>query len=390
MLFTSLLFHENGIFLFLFYPLIFFLDSFSHSKKILFFFPYTLSLFALLFFLIRLPFFFGFITSLPERTDISHPPVSVYPYRLISKSLKSLSGSFFSEKTLIQISDKVVYLGYPQFLTNDKIPNPFIAQSIVFDLVSYLLTILIILAVIFLRRRMSEKKFSNALMWSLLFVATSFLPYSFVLGKAGYASILEPKFFYVGGIGISIIVAIGAYYILFKFSKRKILKTITCLILGLYFIYHFNAIKAKVGNLVEIGTLRKTFLSNIQSTYKTLPERVIFYVQSDTAYYGMPDNEKILPVQVGFGKMLMIWYQKGEHFPGCLYEGQFLLGLLEEGYRYCNGRGFGFARKYESLLGILKGNNLSESNIIAYNWNSKKGEFSDITEKIRMKLAIDL
>lgn len=235
-------------------------------------------------------------------------------------------------------------------------------------------------------RRMTERKFSNALMWSLIFVTTSFLPYSFVLGKAGYASILEPKFFYVGGIGISIIVAIGAYFLFYTFSKQKILTIISLLFFGWYLTYHFIAVRTKIGNLVEIGTLRKTFLENIKSTYVMLPQRVIFYIQSDTAYYGMVDSEKILPVQVGFGKMLMIWYQKGEHFPGCLYEGQFLLGLLEEGYQDCDGRGFGFARKYESLLRIIQENKLGADNIIAYSWNGNTQQFRDTTSETRTRL----
>ncbi len=390
MLFVSLLFHENAMFLFLFYPLIFLLDTFSDRKKILHFFSYTLALFALAFFLVRLPFFFGFITSLPERSDISHPSVSVYPYRMMSKSLKSFAGSFIPEKTLIHVSDMVIYLGYPQFLTNDRIPNPFIAQSIVFDLVSYVLTILIILAINLFRKRITERKLSNALRWSLLFVITSFLPYSFVLGRPGYASILEPKFFYVGGIGISIIVAVISYYLILGFSKRKILRTFIYLLLGLYFMFHLLAVKSNIDNLVEIGMRRKAFVNTITSAYKTLPQRVVFYVQSDTAYYGMPDNEKILPVQVGFGKILMIMYQKDEHFPGCLYEGQFLLAPLEVGYRYCDGRGFGFIRTYESLLQILKENKLDAANVIAYSWNGKTKQFVNMTDAIQTRVAQDI
>ena len=135
---------------------------------------------------------------------------------------------------------------------------------------------------------------------------------------------------------------------------------------------------------------RKAFVNTITSAYKTLPQRVVFYVQSDTAYYGMPDNEKILPVQVGFGKILMIMYQKDEHFPGCLYEGQFLLAPLEVGYRYCDGRGFGFVRTYESLLQILKENKLDAANVIAYSWNGKTKQFVNMTDAIQTRVAQDI
>lgn len=387
MLFISLLFHENGIFLFLFYPIIFLLNVDSQRKKLLRFFLCAVAIFTLIFFLVRIPFFFGFITSLPEFTDISHPPIPVYPYRIISIGMKSFAGALIPEKTLITISDAVTRLAYPQFITPDNLPNPFISQSIVFDLVSYALTVAIICIVLLFIRFVPDKKMKRVLMWTLLFVPMSFIPYGFVLGKAGYASIFDPKFFYVGSIGVSMLIAIIAYSLLHKFPRQKASKVIIYLLLGLYLVYHFHAIKTYLNNLAEIGTQRKTFLTDIKSSYPKLPKNVIFFIQSDTAYYGMPDNEKIIPVQVGFGKMLMIWYQKDEHFSGCMYEGQFLLKLLEESYRYCEGRGFGYFRKYDKLVNAVKVNNIFAESIIAYSWSGREESFTDITKTIREKLS---
>lgn len=390
MLFISLLFHENGIFLFLFYPIIFFLDADSQRKKILRFFSYALAIFALTFFLVRLPFFFGFVTSLPELTDISHPPISVYPYRIISIGMKSFAGALIPEKTLITISEEVTRLAYPQFITPDNLPNPFISQSIVFDLVSYVLTAIIVCAMFLFIRFMPEKNMKRALIWTLLFIPMSFIPYGFVLGKAGYASILEPKFFYVGSIGISIIIAIIMYSLLQKFSNSKALKIIVYLLFCLYILSHVYTTRTYINNLADISTQRKIFLASIKSSYQNLPKKVVFFTQSDTVYYGMPENEKILPVQVGFGKILMIWYQKDEQFPGCLYKGQFLLKILEQGYKECDGRGFGYFREYDKLLDLVKKEQIPLQNIISYSWSGSSSTFGDITPEIRAQIRSDL
>lgn len=378
-LFISLLFHENGIFLFLFYPIIFWLFSRERRKKLRKFFTLSMACTVSIFILIRIPFFFGF--SLPETssTDISHPPSIVYPYRILSIGLKSFAGSIVPEKSLIAISEEIVRLAYPQFIAPDRVPDPYVAQSIVFDLASYVITIIIVCLIISLIRITKDKKIRESMVWALIFVPMALLPYGFVLGKAGYASILDPKFYYVGSIGLSILIGIVV-------TRRKLLY----LLFATLFVFHVHSARAYIQNLQKTSAIRKAFLTTIKSTYKSLPREVIFYTESDTAYYGMPENEKILPVQVGFGKMLMLWYQKEEKFPGCLYEGQFLMRLLEEGYRFCDGRGFGYVRKYDTLLAALREQKLSPDTVIAYDWNRKKGKFTNITNDIRFKLLIDL
>ncbi|MDP2638265.1 MAG: hypothetical protein Q8P26_04355 [Candidatus Levybacteria bacterium] len=390
MLLASLLHHENGIFLFLFYPVVFFLFAKSKWKKLLPTFSYGILISIFVFIAIRIPFFFGLTVSVPDIANFSHSPIAVYPYRLISIGMKSFAESLIPEKTLIDISEQVVRLAYPQFLSPDKTPNPFIAQSIVFDLVSYVLTVFIICVFILLIGVMREKKILQAFIWALIFVPVSFSPYIFVLGRAGYASIIEPKFFYIGSIGVSILVAITVYSALSRFSRQKTLKLIIYLLFGLYLLSHVYAIKMHLGDLEKTSIQRKTFLTKVQLSYPNLSQKVVFFTQSDTAYYGMPENEKILPVQIGFGRILMVWYQKDERFPGCLYEGRFLLNLLEEGYRFCEGRGFGYFRNYDKLVAAVLANDIKSEEIIGYSWERQREEFIDITEKVRGKIKQDI
>lgn len=390
-LFISLIFHEIGVFLFLFYPTIFWLFGKQSLKKLSkYFFILSIVLTMSIFTFMRIPFFFGFLAPEPSLTDISHQPIAVYPYRLLSIGLKSFAGSIVPEKTLITISEAVVGLAYPQFITPDRVPNPFITQSIVFDLVSYVITFVIVCFIIFFIRLTREKKLAEGILWSVIFVLTSLLPYGFVLGKAGYASILDSKFFYVASIGVSILIGLVVVSLIQRFFAKKIFIVTVYLLYGFYVLFHVYSTKTYLHNLQTISARRRAFLTTIKSSYKELSQRVIFFTQSDTVYYGVPDSQKILPVQVGFGKMLMIWYQKEENFPGCMYEGQFLLRVLEEGYRYCGNRGFGYFRNYDKLLATVISNKLTPAVVIAYNWDSKKGKFSDITKEIRTKLVNDL
>lgn len=389
-LFISLLFHENGIFLFVFYPIIFFLYAKPNRKKILTVFSTGIILTFIIFIFIRIPFFFAFSNPLPTVTDISRPPLEVYPYRLISISMKSFAGSFFPEKTLIGFSDQVVRLAYPQFVTSDNEPNPYISQLIVFDLTSYIISISVVCLIILLIRFTHEKKFSEALVWSFIFVPTSLLPYAFVLGKAGYSSIFSPQYYYVSSIGTSIIVAITSYYLLRKFSKSQVGKFLVFLIIVLYLINHIYAVRASVERLVKISIPIKSFLATIKSSYPKLSQNVIFYTISNKAYYGMPDNEKTLPVQIGFGEMLMIWYQKEEKFPGCLYKDAFFLDILTEGYKQCDGRGFGYFRNYDKLITAIRTNKISAENVISYSWNAKTEEFKNITKETQIKIQNDI
>lgn len=387
MLFISLMFHENGIFLLLLYPIIFFLYvKQKWRKKLLPIFLSAMIITIVIIILIRIPFFFGFSSSISSVTDIAHPSITVYPYRLISLNMKSFAGSLFPEKTLIAISDEVVRLAYPQFITSDGNPNPFIAQSIVFDLVSYLLSIFIVCIIVLLIKIVSDKEISKALIWSLIFVPLSVLPYAFVLGKAGYASIFEPKFLYITSIGTSILLATIVYWLIFKSSKSKILTPLILFCFVLYVLFHAYNIKSNVKELEKIGIQRKAFLTTITSSYPDLPKKVIFFTQSDTAHYGMPDSEKILPVQVGFGKMLMIWYQEIEKFQGCLYEDNFLMALLDQGYKECDNQGFGYFRQYDKLEEAIKSNSLALDSVIAYSWINDTKEFIDISLHIRKKL----
>ena len=84
---------------------------------------------------------------------------------------------------------------------------------------------------------------------------------------------------------------------------------------------------------------------------------------------------------------MLVWYNEhGENFPSCFFKGQFLYVLQSQGYRQCEGRGFGYFRKAEDLKKSIKENNLRPENVVAFSYISSENSLKNITQKTREKL----
>lgn len=391
-IFAALLFKESAAAFILLAPLLWWLYSgkinFTRAKRV--FTPFLL--FGIIYLVLRLIIFFLAPKTVIGQAEVQlQPPVSAYLYRAATLPFKGIAQSVFSASQLISWADTVVDLAYPQFITGDGIPNPFISQSIVFGLVNYVLTVLIVsvsLIVYKSLRKSGEMRLANGVIFSLALIAVGALPLVFIPGKAGYFSIFEPRHLYMGMFGAGLLQVVVAYKLAAVFAKeektRQILSGILLLPLVLI---HAQGVHKDIEGLKQIGQLRKSFLVKIQEDYSSLPERVIFYTESDRSYYGMPDETKILPVQVGFGRMLLVWYHHSENFPACMFEGRFLADLRSQGYRECGGRGFGYFREFTELEQELVANDIPSDKVVAYSWDGETEQFKNITQEIRMKLT---
>lgn len=396
LLFIALLFKEIALFLFLFYPLLWLF--FSKRKKIFskigikpFFILMSTGFFYVLFRFILI--IYNIRGTQPEITNQDSAALLSYAYRFFTVSFRGMPQSFIPQETLVKLSDAIVGLSYPQFVAADGVANPYIAQSIVFDLVCYFLSavILFLFLLSFLYFRKNEKIMGRVLFFGLFITATSLFPFIFVAGKAGYYSIFEPRNLYVAMIGSSIMISIFCYFLACLITKNTTRrKVITSFLILPYLLLNIITIRTDISQLEITGQLRKSFLQDIQEKYPSLPTPVVFYVESDTPYYGMPFEEKILPVQSGFGRMLMIWYQEKEIYPSCLYSDQFLYDLLSQGYKLCDNKGFGYFRQYDKLINAVKENKIYKNNIIGFSWIGKTKDFRDITSSLREKIYEDL
>lgn len=389
----ALLFKETVLPFILF---IFFLRAYAQNKKYIvsraIVFPGAV-VFVVYGFLRAISFFLAPTVVAGVRDPLTQPGFMVYMFRLIALPFRVITQSIFPQLFLLNVSKGIIEFAYPHFILSDGSPNPYIAESIVFDLLSLMLGsifFLILFAVWRTLDKHGQKDLARGVVFAVVAMIGGALAIIFIPGRPGFVSIIEPRHMYIGMFGTTMYIVLVVYtafrYILKLSFWRGALMVV---MLGLIAI-HMRIVQSDLKQLVGISTLRKSFLMMVGKDYPTLPREVVFYTQSDRSYYGMAEDVKILPLQSGFGRMLMVWYRDKEEFPGCLYEKAFLHGIKEEGYRNCGGRGIGYFRQYDTLLAALRDHKLSLDAVIAYNWNSKKGQFTDMTRDIRTKLANDL
>jgi len=357
-LFLALGFKETGAFLFILLPILYF------SKKIL---APWLTLVAF-YFGMRVWLLFNTVAPLSQTAGLTQPVKTTYLYRLVFLPIRIIPQSFISAGQIIRWAQGLVRQVYPHYLVNGGVPNPFVVESIAFDFVCFLFLLL------FLLISLKFFKKSRVFWLSTSLIILSGLPLIFIPGRAGYVSMLEPRHLYLAGIGSSLILAM-----LLTRLKNKVL-IFLALILILF--SHGRIIQHDFDSLLANSRLRKSILTQIKSEHPTLPEKVIFYTESDTAYYGLADEEKILPFQSGLGQTLLVWFYDAEKFPPCFYEDVFLYKIESQGYRECQGRGFGYFRKYDDLLMTLQQKHLPAESVIAYRFSSQDNSLVDTSQEV--------
>lgn len=390
-LIISLLFKEISIFAFLFLAIFWFIykrKDFTKARMALVtFFP-----FGILYLAIRIiNLIIINISNTGTEAAFVQPGLEVYLFRIFILPLRFISQGILPQEFIIGISNKLVNLTYPLFKNSEELRllTPHIIESVGADIVSYFFSVIIICIsiffIVFYKRK--EEHFSKIILLSLIFICLSSFPFILVPGKAGYNSLIDGRHFYVTEIFTSILLSsIGfSFYLLLR--KSRVILIILFVTFMLFSFYHITSIRRELHQNVQIGNLRKGILEKIYTDYPRLPRNVIFYVESDKAYYGLAPEDKILPFQSGFGQTLLVWYNEhGEPFPACFFEDQFLYVQVSEGYRECGGRGFGFFRKMKSLKSAIQKQNINAVTIIGFSYSSSTNTLTDITEDIRKEL----
>lgn len=381
----SLLFKETSIFCFLFLPILWFFYGKGNNRllaKIL----SVLAVFGLGYVMFRIYFLLHGYASTSTPSELSQPEILVYFYRFLTSPLKFIAQSIIPTDYIINMSSVILSLGYP-FLSTGRVPNPYIVESVGADIVSYIFAFLIIgVSAFFLLKHKYEKKSFNTLIpVSLLFIALSSLPFIVVPGKSGYFSLLDGRHLYITSVFSSILLSILFFNIHSYFNKKT--AWIIVVIVAVFIGGNMLKIRKDLNTQQANAFLRTYVLDSVISAYPNLPNKTIFYTESDKSYYGLAQNEKILPFQSGLGQTLLVWYNShGEKFPACLFRAKYLYVLLSEGYKECEGRGFGYYRKLDLLREAISANKLSPNSVFAFRFNSNKNSLEDITLEIRNKI----
>ncbi len=370
---------------FLLVPVFYFLyysgnKSFVPIKKIFTPFIVFLSLYLLLRFIMYLnaPPIFG-----SGNVELVQAGIQNYIYRAVALPFRVITQSLIPQNYLLSISEYFIQLSYPQFSYSDGSVDAVIRETIAYDMICFFISILIMTAAFFSYKyfKNTNKYFAKGIVLFLFIAIFSPILIIFIPGKAGYVSLIESRHLYSGSFAVAGFLVLTFFGFLSRITKNKA-KTTLFIIVLIIVILNIWKVRNDINELKKISILRKYILTEIMSKYPNLSDKIIIYTTSDKAYYGMPDKEKILPIQVGFGWMLLVWYSRNEHFPSCLYDTTLFLDILGEGYKECGGRGFGYFRDYDKLIDVVNKNGITTEEIIAYNWDSQKEKFTDISFKI--------
>lgn len=319
---------------------------------------------------------------------VTRPSFDVYVFRTVVIPVRVFVQSFIPQELHLVLARLAMRLGYPQFMIGGA-PNPYLVESAAADIIT-LAGLLGIVVVIVLLRRSFQKTRQMHLSRVLSFVCAgiwlSALPFIFIPGRAGYNALLDGRHLYLTSAFVSIFAALMVAGIVGKVKKNRPIMALLCMGIFLVGFYHIRIIRRDILNQVTVAKLRQSIVGSVLTYVPVLPRRAVFYVESDAAYYGVA--EPIVPFQSGFGQVLLVWYSAtGMDFPACLFESEYLYIQMEENFKECEGRGFGYFRKpvtFNEALAVYK---FLPDELFAFRFTSATNTFEDTTADMRRKLA---
>lgn len=298
--------------------------------------------------------------------------ISELIYRVATKPIEYVAQSFIPQPFYLKLSSAITELLFPTVANHSLF-----SEARVFPVVAFVFGLLILLMILYVSRK------GHVFLTCLFFILVFSAPFLFVPGAAGNFSIFPSRYLYQGLVGSSLIFGLIGFYL---FQKNKPLEKVYFLlivfvvVIGLWLNFTINK------RFYQEGRLRSGILSRISKSYPTLPQKVIFYTESDISYYGLPDVEKTMPFQSGFGQTLLVYYFQKEKFPKEFYPGDYLWDIKSQGYEEHGLRGFGYFRDLELLEKILNEYNIPKESVIAFSWSGETDKLTDITDKIRNEI----
>ena len=130
--------------------------------------------------------------------------------------------------------------------------------------------------------------------------------------------------------------------------------------------------------IASVNTERKNILSKVEESVRKDSKRTIIYTESDTSFYGMKDDVKILPFQAGAGKVLAayLYSHNNIYLPEELYKIETLGALDSQGFYSDENGAFGYFRDLKELKLAIKKYKISKNDIYAFRYNSKTHDFN--------------
>lgn len=343
------------------------------KEKIIFLSP--IFIFCFTYFIVRKIFISSASNSLTIK--LTNEYIFDFASKLLYIPLKYLSQLTIPESMLINIS---------HLFTKNIVK----AETFIFNYLTIGIGLIILLIVVYfldLVFKNRKIKYKNSLILILLFLLSSLIPFLLLPGNAGSFIIFPPRYLYFGLAGISLLIGVMlniVFYIkAFKSNFNIFFKALIILFVFFMITLGINENWKREKVLVIDGNKRENILKIIQKSYPKLPQKVIFFIESDSSYYLQKD--KILPFQSGLGQTLLVWYHQ-ENFGLEFYTNKFLWEIDSQGYYEIENRGFGYFREYQLLKETVNKYQIPVESVISFSWKGKSEELVDINSKVREQL----
>lgn len=305
-------------------------------------------------------------------------PLLIKIFNLVTKYFGQL---FLGQSVALFISNIV-----GKFFTITDKKEVFIENNI-FPVVVKLIGTVLILFGLYIYKFLRKKKISysiNFLLVIFLVIFSSF-PFLFIPARIGEFSVISSRYMYFGLIGMTMVFSY-IYKILIDLRREKESFLFLILIILMIAAGVYGNFK-RASYLHAQGKLRLNILNLIKDSYASLPKNVVFYTESDSPYYGLSDNEKILPFQSGFGQTLLVFYSQEEKFPKEFYPGWYLWEITSQGYKEYSERGFGYFRDLDLLKKAVEEYDITVDSVIAFSWRHETQTLLDISDKVRQNIS---
>ncbi len=382
-LWISFLFKETGFFFLILYPVIYFI----YTKNLL----KTLK--------INIPFILYGIFLVSLRINEVLAPKGVSQNLVtggsglgsiflnsISYPLQSFSQLILPPNTIYFLSElfsstALRWIAEPNTTEFDMLAHSKVAPSM-----SVLITIFFLFILYKIIRKRLNNKYVFAIDFCTVFIFLSFVPYIVISKTDAY---LEPRYYYNGTLASSIL--LGIALMLFIKNKKLSLKVLASVLLVVLLYFNIIPIREEINFQREAATERKYIINTIQKEISRLPSKVVFYVDGDAmGYYGLPELK--IPFQSGLGQTLLVVYSYNKEISANFLredsilkiQGEgFLYGILDQGYREVNGRGFGYFWDKKQMMDTISKYHLGKDSVYSFFYKSTKQELINNSKSVR-------
>lgn len=386
MFFTSLLFKETTVAVFLCIPLLYTIfrkGNFKKSSREVVF-PWLIS--GVLYAMLR-----GIMFLLPQSKNSASVATQTQTLGEILQNMITFPAkAFFQDlippKWIQKVTESV--LGRLHITGGNDVHTTGFAQyaSGVLEIVFIVSFISIVGYFIRLWLKNRENRNVQIILYSIFFISLNSMIFALSPERTGIITFLDSRNLYFTLVGS--VIFLVAIIKLFQVNQK--LKKLLVVLVGGLFLLNISAGLLDFTDLVKQSSSRKDILTQIDAMIPPMTDKIVILIQSDSTYYGLPDTQKIVPFQSGFGQTLLVYLNQKGNFPVDFYQSSDLWPITAEGYLQKDTHGFGYYRNYDTLLAKVADQSVSVENVYAFYWRGRTEALVNETDVIRKKIQVDL